>query len=219
MTTIPHRELRNQSSKILERVKNGETIDVTNNGEVAATLIPPAASPFERLLLSASVRKPQQPRWISGSCPALSLTQAPPRFCPTCAATVDHLHRHVLGSQVGGGGTRICSGSRVSLNSSTSRRPAGRLDALVHELHCAGKRRALPSQLINSVLSGINLVDVARSDLMYAAAMPGKLRSADAIHLATGIRLQVDALVAYDSELVSAAADAGLSALSPGKMP
>jgi predicted nucleic acid-binding protein len=90
---------------------------------------------------------------------------------------------------------------------------------LYTELHCAGKRHALPSQLINSVLSGINLVDVARSDLMYAAAMPGKLRSADAIHLATGIRLQVDALVAYDSELVSAAADAGLSALSPGKMP
>jgi prevent-host-death family protein len=57
MTTIPHRELRNQSSKILERVKNGETIDVTNNGEIAATLIPPSASPFERLLLSGSVRR------------------------------------------------------------------------------------------------------------------------------------------------------------------
>ena len=57
MATIPHRELRNQSSKILERVKNGEIIDVTNNGEVAATLIPPAASPFERLLRSGSVRR------------------------------------------------------------------------------------------------------------------------------------------------------------------
>jgi prevent-host-death family protein len=56
VTTIPHRELRNQSSKILERVKNGETIDVTNNGEVAATLIPPSASPFERLLLAGQVR-------------------------------------------------------------------------------------------------------------------------------------------------------------------
>ena len=56
MTTIPHRELRNQSSKILERVKNGEIIDVTNNGEIAATLIPPSASPFERLLLSGNVR-------------------------------------------------------------------------------------------------------------------------------------------------------------------
>ncbi|MFJ6538574.1 type II toxin-antitoxin system Phd/YefM family antitoxin [Paenarthrobacter sp. NPDC091711] len=56
MTTIPHRELRNQSSKILERVKNGEVIDVTNNGEVTATLIPPSASPFERLLQAGSVR-------------------------------------------------------------------------------------------------------------------------------------------------------------------
>lgn len=56
MTTIPHRELRNQSSKILERVKNGETIDVTNNGELVATLIPPSASPFERLLLAGQVR-------------------------------------------------------------------------------------------------------------------------------------------------------------------
>ena len=56
MTTIPHRELRNQSSKILERVKNGETIDVTNNGEIAATLIPPSASPYERLLLAGHVR-------------------------------------------------------------------------------------------------------------------------------------------------------------------
>jgi len=56
MATIPHRELRNQSSKILERVKNGETIDVTNNGEIAATLIPPSASPFERLLLAGQVR-------------------------------------------------------------------------------------------------------------------------------------------------------------------
>ena len=57
MTTIPHRELRNQSSKILERVKNGEIIDVTNNGEIAATLIPPSVSPFERLLMSGSVRQ------------------------------------------------------------------------------------------------------------------------------------------------------------------
>lgn len=56
MATIPHRELRNQSSKILERVKNGETIDVTNNGEITATLIPPSASPFERLLLAGQVR-------------------------------------------------------------------------------------------------------------------------------------------------------------------
>ncbi|MBT2519827.1 type II toxin-antitoxin system VapC family toxin [Arthrobacter sp. ISL-28] len=88
---------------------------------------------------------------------------------------------------------------------------------LLHtELHCAGKRRDLPAQLINTVLAGINLVDLARSDLLYAPAMPGKLHSADAIHLATAIRLQTDVLVAYDVELVTAATDARLKALSPG---
>lgn len=56
MTTIRHRELRNQTSRILGRVKNGETIDVTINGEVAATLIPPSASPVERLLSAGQVR-------------------------------------------------------------------------------------------------------------------------------------------------------------------
>ena len=88
---------------------------------------------------------------------------------------------------------------------------------LYTELHCAGKRRGLPAELVTTVLGGINLVDLARSDLMYAAAMPGKLRSADAIHLATAIRLQTDVLVAYDQELVTAATEAGLTALSPDK--
>ncbi|MBD1543046.1 type II toxin-antitoxin system prevent-host-death family antitoxin [Arthrobacter sp. IA7] len=59
MTTIPHRELRNQSNKILERVKNGETIDVTNNGEVAATLIPPCRFPF-RAPASGRERAPSE---------------------------------------------------------------------------------------------------------------------------------------------------------------
>jgi uncharacterized protein len=90
---------------------------------------------------------------------------------------------------------------------------------LYTELHCAGKRRGLPAELITTVLGGINLVDLARSDLMYAAAMPGKPRSADAIHLATAIRLQSDVLVAYDLELVTATTEAGLRALSPDKAP
>ncbi len=39
--TIPHRELRNDSSRILEDVRRGETIHVTNHGVVVATLVPP----------------------------------------------------------------------------------------------------------------------------------------------------------------------------------
>lgn len=66
------------------------------------------------------------------------------------------------------------------------------------------------------MLGGINLADPARSDFMYAAALPGGLRSADAIHLAAAIRLQADVLVAYDAGLLAAAVEAGLNVLSPG---
>lgn len=44
--TITHRELRNNSSKVLEAVKGGETITVTNRGEVTAVLVPPDSSPL-----------------------------------------------------------------------------------------------------------------------------------------------------------------------------
>ena len=99
---------------------------------------------------------------------------------------------------------------------------AGRNERLVAsmllytELHCAARRRGFPGELVNTALGGINLVDLARSDLMYAAALPGRLLSADAIHLACAIRLQADVLVAYDAELLAAAVDAGLNVLSPG---
>ncbi len=56
MTTIPHRELRNNSSRILERVRNGETIDVANNGEITATLIPPPSSTLDKLIRAGRVR-------------------------------------------------------------------------------------------------------------------------------------------------------------------
>jgi len=39
--TIPHRELRNRSADVLRRVQAGETIQVTNHGEVVAVLSPP----------------------------------------------------------------------------------------------------------------------------------------------------------------------------------
>ena len=87
---------------------------------------------------------------------------------------------------------------------------------LYTELHCAAHRRGFPAGLVNSVLGGINLVDLVRLVLMYAAALPGGLRSADAIHLAAAIRLQSDVLVAYDADLLAAAVEAGLNVLSPG---
>ncbi|WP_307429605.1 hypothetical protein [Pseudarthrobacter defluvii] len=59
-------------------------------------------------------------------------------------------------------------------------------------------------------------MDLTRSDLLYAAALPGKLRSADAIHLAAAIRLETHALVAFDKALMKAAIQAGLKTVAPG---
>lgn len=38
---IPHRELRNNSSAILREVQAGESIQISNHGEVVAMLVPP----------------------------------------------------------------------------------------------------------------------------------------------------------------------------------
>lgn len=55
MNTIPHRELRNNSSAILARVKEGEVIGVTNNGELAAVLVPPGRSEYDLLVEAGEV--------------------------------------------------------------------------------------------------------------------------------------------------------------------
>lgn len=56
MRSIPHRELRNNSSKVLAEVKNGEVIEVTNHGEAVAVLMPPSTSPYDRLVAAGRVR-------------------------------------------------------------------------------------------------------------------------------------------------------------------
>lgn len=92
---------------------------------------------------------------------------------------------------------------------------------LFTELHCAVRRRATPPlpDAVNAVLRTVNLVDVQRNDVTMAVAMPGRLRSADAIHLATALRLGVDQLVAYDAELLEAAELSGLAISSPRPTP
>ena len=58
MSTITHRELRNDSSEVLRRVRAGEIIEVTNHGDVAAVLVPPSTTPFDRLVAAGKVRLP-----------------------------------------------------------------------------------------------------------------------------------------------------------------
>ncbi|AKT50967.1 type II toxin-antitoxin system VapC family toxin [Arsenicicoccus sp. oral taxon 190] len=88
---------------------------------------------------------------------------------------------------------------------------------LLHtELHCAlGRRRELDPVSVRDTLDAVTLVDVTRDDLMRAASSGWGLRSADAIHLATALRLDVDEMLTYDDELAAAAQRAGLRANGP----
>lgn len=65
METVPHRQLRNESSDILRRVAAGETIAVTNHGQVAAVMIPPPGTVLERLVASGNVRLARRPASFS----------------------------------------------------------------------------------------------------------------------------------------------------------
>lgn len=90
---------------------------------------------------------------------------------------------------------------------------------LLHtELHCAANRRPehLGRDAVSDVLSAIALVDLENGDLTTAPLLPGRLRSADAIHLATALRVNATMMVAYDTELCAAARLAGLDVASPG---
>jgi uncharacterized protein len=89
---------------------------------------------------------------------------------------------------------------------------------LLHtELHCAANRRMenVRHEDVAAVLSTIALVDLESADLMTAPLLPGRLRSADAIHLATALRVDARAMAVYDAGLSHAARAAGLRVLNP----
>jgi prevent-host-death family protein len=61
MRTVTHREMRNQSGEILRQVANGETVQVTNNGQVAALIVPPDGDPLSDLASRGQVRVARRP--------------------------------------------------------------------------------------------------------------------------------------------------------------
>ena len=90
---------------------------------------------------------------------------------------------------------------------------------LLHtELHCAAGRHPalIATAAITTVLDTVILVDVTRGDLL-SAGTHSPLRSNDAIHLATALRLGVDEILTYDAELAHAALNAGVEVSAPGR--
>ncbi len=56
MRTVSHREMRNSSGEILRAVAAGETIRVTNNGRLAALIVPAPADPLDDLIERGQAR-------------------------------------------------------------------------------------------------------------------------------------------------------------------
>ena len=88
---------------------------------------------------------------------------------------------------------------------------------LLHtELHCAAGRHPtlIAATAVTAMLDAVVLVDVTRGDLL-SAGTHAPLRSGDAIHLATALRLGADTILTYDDELARAATNAGIAVLAP----
>lgn len=84
------------------------------------------------------------------------------------------------------------------------------------ELRRFGTRIDLPQSAVTDLLTRVGLVEPDRSLFYEAGLLPGRhLRSLDALHLATAVRVDASAVVAYDHRLLEAARSLGLSTLSP----
>jgi uncharacterized protein len=84
------------------------------------------------------------------------------------------------------------------------------------ELRRLAVRIELEQSMVTEVLARVDLVDPPRSLLHEAGLLPGAhLRSIDALHLATALRVDSDIFLAYDTRLLAAAHSVGLSIHSP----
>ena len=84
------------------------------------------------------------------------------------------------------------------------------------ELRRLAIRLELEQSMVTDLLARVDLVDPPRSLFHEAGLLPGThLRSLDALHLATALRVDSDTFVAYDARLLDAARSVGLSVHSP----
>jgi antitoxin (DNA-binding transcriptional repressor) of toxin-antitoxin stability system len=61
MRTVTHREMRNNSAEILRAVASGETIQITNNGVLAAIIAPPGPAVLADLVAAGHARAATRP--------------------------------------------------------------------------------------------------------------------------------------------------------------
>jgi len=56
METVTHREMRNRSGEILRRVQAGESVQVSNNGRLAALIVPIGDDSLAALIARGAAR-------------------------------------------------------------------------------------------------------------------------------------------------------------------
>ena len=84
------------------------------------------------------------------------------------------------------------------------------------ELRRLAIRLELDQSMVTDLLARVDLVDPPRSLFHEAGLLPGThLRSLDALHLATALRVNSDTFLAYDARLLDAARSIGLRVNSP----
>ena len=84
------------------------------------------------------------------------------------------------------------------------------------ELRRVAVRHELPQSHPTTILDGVTLVDMEPSLFHEAGVLSGHdLRSLDALHLTTALRIGTDVVLAYDRRLLTAAQQLGLETVSP----
>lgn len=84
------------------------------------------------------------------------------------------------------------------------------------ELRRVAVRLDVPQSGVSDVLARLALVEPQRSLFHQAGVLPGRtLRSLDALHLATALRLDAAVVVSYDIRLLESARSLGVDVLSP----
>lgn len=87
-------------------------------------------------------------------------------------------------------------------------------ELLATELNRVATRFGIPPEKVRDIVDVVNLVAHTSADFRTAGQLPGgRLGSLDALHLATALRIGVDALFSEDSELVTASEASGLPVL------
>lgn len=71
------RELRQNASVYLARVRQGQTIEVTDRGRLVALLVPPPTDPLERLVASGELRRAADPDGWRSLVPLVPLPGSP----------------------------------------------------------------------------------------------------------------------------------------------